>query len=298
MSPLGLVAYVVALLVAVLVGLRIKKVRGAGQTTPLSHEEIGYLIGGPRRAAEVAVAALVSENKAKHAGNQVIAVEPAEPAGSPLGTVVQQCLGRRLDDILDHAANSDAARMLGYQLLTRKLLVPPRQRMRRAAAAVLPALLLGALLVITADWTAWTVGAGVLTLAAVAGLLVTPPPVLTTSGSGALRTATSGLAPVEPAELVARYGLRRPAPAPTRRREVVQTAVFDGHTVERIDASEASNEVLPRPRRSAVSHDAPPPTRIVWAAGWFAGGWLASSWLSEVGDGDIFDAGYDGFGDA
>lgn len=287
-------AYAVALLAAVLLGLRVKEVRGTERAEPLSHEEVGYLGGGPARAAEVAVAALVSENRARYAGDRLVAVEPAEPVDSPIGTVVLTLAGHRVDDVVRNTANSDAVRRLGHALLMQGFLVTPQRRLWRAVAAVLPLFPLGALLVVRGEWTPWTVGAGLLTVAAVAGLLVTPPPVLTRAGSAALWTATIGLAPVEPAELTARYGLRRPAPPkPGKPGKVVQTATFDGQTVERIDTSEASEGQLPRPRRSATPQDDPPPRRIVWAAGWFAGGWLASSWLGDAdfGDiGDIFDA--------
>ncbi|WP_186763236.1 TIGR04222 domain-containing membrane protein [Lentzea tibetensis] len=287
-------AYAVALLAAVLLGLRVKEVRGAERAEPLSHEEVGYLGGGPARAAEVAVAALVSENRAKFAGDRLAAVEPAEPADSPIGTVVLSLAGHRVDDVVRTTADSDAVRRLGHALLTQGFLVTPVRRLRRAIAAVLLLFLLGALLFVHGDWTPWTVGAGLLTAAAIVGLLATPPPVLTRAGSYALWAATIGLAPVEPAELTARYGLRRPAPPePGKPRKVVQTATFDGQTVERIDTTEASESQLPRPRRSATPQDDPPPRRVVWAAGWFAGGWLASSWLGDADFsdiGDIFDA--------
>ncbi|GLZ32383.1 hypothetical protein Lesp02_45710 [Lentzea sp. NBRC 105346] len=293
-------AYVAAVLAGVAVGVRIKQVRGADRREPLSPEEIGFLTGGPVRAAEVAVTALISEHRAKFDGDRLVADEPGA-VDSPIGTAVREQLGGRLDDIIARTANSQAVQRLGGRLLAGGMLVAPRTRLRRAIIATLPLLLLAGLLTAWNEWTPWTVGAGVLTLAGIVGLLVTPPPVLTTSGSRALLAATAGLAPVDPAELTARYGLRRPkAPAPPRRREVVQTAVFDGHTVERIEADDASNQTLPRLRRGATVLDEPVyRIRPVWAAGWFAGGWLAGELLSEVGDGDFIDTGFfDGFGDA
>jgi uncharacterized protein (TIGR04222 family) len=288
-------AYAVALLAAVLLGLRTKEVRGTERAEPLSHEETGYLGGGPVRAAEVAVAALVSENRARFAGDRLLAVEPVQGHGSPVETDVLALLGNRIRDVVATTANGDGVRRLGHRLLHNGFLVTPKQRLGRAVAAVVPALLLGALLIAHGEWTPWTVAAGLLTVAAVVGLSVSPPPVLTRAGAKALWTATIGLAPVEPAELTARYGLRIPPPPRQEKpKEFVQTAVFDGRNVERIDARDTSEEVLPRPRRSATPpEDGPPaPRRIVWAAGWFAGGWLASEWLGDetYEAFDVFDA--------
>ncbi|NUT47187.1 MAG: TIGR04222 domain-containing membrane protein, partial [Saccharothrix sp.] len=64
-----------ALVVAVVVGLRLKRVTGASPRRVLTFEELGYLGGGPVRAVEVALAGLVAENRARVSGPVVTPVD-------------------------------------------------------------------------------------------------------------------------------------------------------------------------------------------------------------------------------
>jgi hypothetical protein len=131
-------------------------------------------------------------------------------------------------------------------------------------------------------------------------LLLGPPPLLTRAGSRAYAQATAGLAPVDPAELTARFGLRREATrrppeetAPASIGWTAAPAVVDGEQREPIAVVEPSDEPLPRRRQRVVIVEPQRwRRRNGWlvAGGWLAGGWLASSWLGE-GDDD------GGFGD-
>jgi hypothetical protein len=130
-------------------------------------------------------------------------------------------------------------------------------------------------------------------------LLLGPPPVLTRRGARAYEEATAGLAPVDPAEVTARYGLARTAarPVPLKGSARAETAVFDGERAEPITTPYASEAPLPRRRRSvAVVEPQRWQRRNGWlvAGGWFAGGWLAAQWLEGDGD-DFLDADFGGF---
>src|SRR5688500_19265884 len=89
--------YVPALVVAVVVGLRLKRVAGAVPDRPLTFEEIGYLGGGPVRAVEVAVAGLVAENRARVSGSVVAAVPGEEQPVTALQSVVLARLDQSRD---------------------------------------------------------------------------------------------------------------------------------------------------------------------------------------------------------
>ena len=135
-------------------------------------------------------------------------------------------------------------------------------------------------------------------------LLLGPPPVLTRKGARAYEEATAGLAPVDPAEVTARYGLVRTAsrtavpPAPRKGSARSETAVFDGERVEPIAPAETSQAPLPRRRRAVVVEPQRWQRRNGWlvAGGWFAGGWLAAQWLEGDDGGDSVDADFGGFG--
>ncbi|MBM7810605.1 TIGR04222 domain-containing membrane protein [Saccharothrix algeriensis] len=293
-----------ALVLAVLLGLVLKRVTGADPGRALTFEEVGYLGGGPVRAAEVAVAALVAENRARVSGATAAAVPGTGTAPSTdLQAFLLARLGepRDLDGLLAAAATSPPARRLGRDLVASGLLVAPRRRLRRAVLAVLPVAALAVVAAPTAPggWVAATAlsAAG---LCAVL-LLLGPPPVLTRRGARAHAAATAGLAPVDPAEVTARYGLVRdaarpqPRPGPAR----AQTAVFDGVAMEPIGHPERSEGAAPRRRRRVAAVE---PRRWSrrngWlvAGGWLAGGWLASQWLEGDDGGDFADADFGGFG--
>lgn len=321
-EPAFLSLYGVALVIAVLLGLRLKRVAGSAPARPLSFEEIGFLGGGPVRAAEVAVTALVSENRARISGHVLYPVGEPNPttAGSPLQAIVLARLAggpRRLDDVLLASTGSGAVRELGHRLLGNGLLVAPATRARRAVLSVLPLFALAAVAVarlVVEGSTGLLVTALVVTGGLAVLLLLGPPPLLTRAGSKAYDEATAGLAPVDPAELTARFGLQR---AVTRTageetslsaeqaigqqqsvRRTAAPAVFDGGQREPIVVTEPSDEPLPRRRQRVVVVEPQRwQRRNGWlvAGGWFAGGWLASSWLGEGGDDGDFDFG--DFGD-
>ncbi|WP_199443907.1 TIGR04222 domain-containing membrane protein [Umezawaea beigongshangensis] len=289
-EPVLLLLWGVALVGSVACGVLGKRVAGRRSERPLSHEEVGYLGGGPVRAAEVAVAALVSENRARWHGDRLAAVgDPAAPASTPLQALVLTLLHagpRPVDAVLRAAAEAPPARRVGQVLLRDGLLAAPGQRVRRAVLAVLP------LLVVVGAAVAWTISGGrlgaaipalVVSVVALVVLLRVPPPLLTTAGARARSAATAGLAPVDPAEITARFGLRRPAAAPrTAREQPRDTAVFDGETAVPLTASEGVRQVLPR-RRGRLEIR-PRGHGALWAAGWFTGGWLATGWLAEGED--------------
>ncbi|WP_158842743.1 TIGR04222 domain-containing membrane protein [Saccharothrix deserti] len=295
-----------ALVAAVVVGLRLKRVAGAVPDRPLTFEEIGYLGGGPVRAVEVAVAGLVAENRARVSGSTVAAVPGEEQPVTALQAVVLARLDRPrdLDELVVGAATSGPARRIGQRLVAGGLLVAPRRRLVRAVLALVPLVLLAVLAVFAGPggWetvTALSVTGGLAVL-----LLLGPPPVLTRRGARAYEEATAGLAPVDPAEVTARYGLTRTAvpPVPFRGSARAETAVFDGERAEPIAPAETSQGPLPRRRRAVVVEPQRWQRRNGWlvAGGWFAGGWLASQYL--VGDGlegddggEFLDAGFGGF---
>jgi len=316
-EPVFLLLYGVALAIAVVLGLRLKRVAGSAPARPLSFEEIGFLGGGPVRAAEVAVAALVSENRARISGDALAAVGEPNPttAGSPLQAIVLARLAsgpHRLDDVLLASTSSGAVRQLGHRLRGNGLLVAPSTRARRAVASVLPVFALAAVAVVrlvVEGSTGLLVTALVVTGGSAVLLLLGPPPLLTRAGSKAYEQATAGLAPVDPAELVARFGLQRAVtrepPAENsssteRSRSTAAPAVFDGEQREPITVVEPSDEPLPRRRQRVVVVEPQRwQRRNGWlvAGGWFAGGWLASSWLGEGGDdGDFGDFDFGDFG--
>jgi uncharacterized protein (TIGR04222 family) len=301
-----------ALVVAVVVGLRLKRVAGTVPDRPLTFEEIGYLGGGPVRAVEVAVSGLVAENLARVSGSTVAAVPgfvPEQPV-TALQSVVLARLDRPrdLDDLVVGAATSGPARHIGQRLVAGGLLVAPRRRLVRAALAVVPLLLLAAFTVF-AVYTSpgWqTVTALSVTGALVVLLLLGPPPVLTRRGARAYEEATAGLAPVDPAEVTARYGLARtsvppPAPpsppAPHKGSARAATGVFDGERVEPITPAETSQHPLPRRRRAVVVEPQRWQRRngLFVAGGWFAGGWLAAQWLEGDDGGEFVDSDFGGF---
>ncbi|MBB5958330.1 uncharacterized protein (TIGR04222 family) [Saccharothrix tamanrassetensis] len=293
-----------ALVLAVLSGLWLKRVTGTAPARPLAFEEIGYLGGGPVRAAEVAVAALVAENRARVSGTTVTAVPGQQPGTlTDLQAFLLARLGgpRDLDDLLMTTATGGPARRLGHGLVTGGLLVAPKQRLWRAVLSVLPVLALAVVTVFTAPggWVMAT-ALSVTGLCAVL-LLLGPPPVLTRHGARAYEEATAGLAPVDPAEVTARYGLVRSAaaPAPDKRPGRAETAVFDGETAEPIGYADASEQALPRRRRPVVIVEPQRwRRRNGWlvAGGWLAGGWLASQWLEGDDGGDFVDTDFGGFG--
>ncbi|MEV0675750.1 TIGR04222 domain-containing membrane protein [Actinosynnema sp. NPDC050436] len=293
-----------ALVLAVLLGLRLKRVTGSAPVRPPTFEEVGYLGGGPVRAAEVAVAGLVADNRARLSGGAVSAVPAPEPGPS---TALQDVLLARLDEprdldgLLVEAATSRPARRIGQGLVAAGLLVSPKRRLVRAVLAVLPltALAVVGFATAPAGWQTATLPTAAALLAVV--LLLGPPPVRTRHGARTYERATAGLAPVDPAEVTARYGLVRPAatprPEPGPRR--ADTAVFDGETAEPIGYAGTSEQALPRRRRPAVVVE---PRRwrkrngLLVAGGWLAGGWLASQWLGGDDGGDFPDADFGGFG--
>ncbi|QQQ78062.1 TIGR04222 domain-containing membrane protein [Saccharothrix sp. 6-C] len=294
-----------ALVVAVVVGLRVKRVAGAVPDRPLSFEEIGYLGGGPVRAVEVALAGLVAENRARVSGPVAAAVPGEEQPATALQAVVLARLARPcdLDELVVGAATSGPARQLGQRLVAAGLLVSPRRRLARAVLAVVPvaALVVVAVLAGPGGWVTVTA----LSVAGVLGvlLLLGPPPVLTRRGARAYEEATAGLAPVDPAEVTARYGLVRSArvaepPVPRKGAARADTAVFDGERAEPIAPAETSQAPLPRRRRAVVVEPQRWQRRNGWlvAGGWFAGGWLAAQWLEGDDGGDSVDADFGGFG--
>ncbi len=293
-----------ALVLAVLLGLWLKRVTGSAPARPLTFEEIGYLGGGPVRAAVVAVAGLGADNRARVSGATVSAVPGQEPGTSTdLQDVLLARLGepRDLDELLLATATGGPARRLGHGLVAGGLLVAPGRRLRRAVLAVLPvvALILVAVFAAPGGWvaaTALSVAGGCAVL-----LLLGPPPVLTRHGARAYAEATAGLAPVDPAEVTARYGLPRAAvaPVPLKGSARVETAVFDGETAEPIGRFETSEQAHPRRRRPVVIIEPQRwRRRNGWlvAGGWLAGGWLASQWLEGDDGGDFVDGDYGGFG--
>ncbi|GGP73228.1 TIGR04222 domain-containing membrane protein [Saccharothrix coeruleofusca] len=294
-------AYGACLLLAVAAGLWLKRVTGTPPARRLSFEEIGYLGGGPVRAAEVALAGLVADNRARVSAAAVTAVGGPDPgtATTPLQRVLLTALARPrdLDALLAVAATSAPARNLGRGLVAAGLLVPPRGRLRRALLAVLPLAVVataGLVRLVLAGADAWGVAGLAVTGALAVVLLLGPPPVLTRQGALAHERATEGLAPVDPAEVTARHGFARPSaserrPEPAR----VDTAVFDGERVEPIDFPGTSQEPLPRRRRAVVIEPRRWQRRNGWlvAGGWFAGGWLAAELLEGGGDGDHVDFG-------
>jgi uncharacterized protein (TIGR04222 family) len=314
-EPVFLTLYGLALVLAVLLGLRLKRVAGSAPPEPLSFEEIGFLGGGPVRAAEVAVTALVSENRVRNSDGVLFAIGSPNPttAGSPLQAIVLARLAagpRRLDDVLLASTGSAAVRQLGHRLLGNGLLVAPATRARRAVVSVLPVFALAAVAVarlVVEGSTGLLVTALVVTGGSAVLLLLGPPPLLTRAGSRAYEQATAGLAPVDPAELTARFGLQRSvtreAVPETYREDVRRTAapaVFDGEQREPIAVVESSDEPLPRRRQRVVIVEPQRwQRRNGWlvAGGWLAGGWLASSWLGEGGDdGDFGDFDFGDFG--
>ncbi|MFJ6676446.1 TIGR04222 domain-containing membrane protein [Actinosynnema sp. NPDC091369] len=296
-----------ALVVAVVVGLRVKRVTGAAPDRPLTFEEIGYLGGGPVRAVEVALAGLVAENRARVSGPVAAAVPGEEQPATALQAVVLAGLARPrdLDELVVGAATSGPARQIGQRLVAAGLLVSPRRRLARAASAVVPvaALVVVAALAGPGGWVTVTS----VVVAAVLGvlLLLGPPPVLTRRGARAYEEATAGLAPVDPAEVTARYGLVRTTsrtavapPVPREGSARSETAVFDGERAEPIAPGETSQAPLPRRRRAVVVEPQRWQRRNGWlvAGGWFAGGWLAAQWLEGDDGGDSVDADFGGFG--
>ncbi|TQM80106.1 uncharacterized protein (TIGR04222 family) [Saccharothrix saharensis] len=296
-----------ALVAAVVVGLRVKRVAGAVPDRPLTFEEIGYLGGGPVRAVEVAVAGLVAENRARLSGPVAAAVPGEEQPATALQAVVLAGLTRPrdLDELVVGAATSGPARQIGQRLVAGGLLVSPRRRLARAVLAVLPVAAL-AVVPVLAGPGGWVTVTSV-AVAALLGvlLLLGPPPVLTRRGARAYEEATAGLAPVDPAEVTARYGLVRPAsrtavtpPVPREGSARSATAVFDGERAEPIAPAETSQAPLPRRRRAVVVEPQRWQRRNGWlvAGGWFAGGWLAAQWLEGDDGGDSVDADFGGFG--
>lgn len=314
--------YVPALVVAVVVGLRLKRVAGAAPDRPLTFEEIGYLGGGPVRAVEVAVAGLVAENRARVSGSVVAAVPGPGGSLTALQSVVLARLDqpRDVDELVMGVATSGPARQIGQRLVAGGLLVAPRRRLVRAFLAVVPLALL-AVVAVFAGPSGWqTVTALSVTGALVVLLLLGPPPVLTRRGARAYEEATAGLAPVDPAEVTARYGLTRtstpPLPPASRTGSAWSgsgsgsgsagsgsgsagrvTGVFDGERVEPIAPAETSQHPLPRRRRAVVVEPQRWRRRNGWlvAGGWFAGGWLAAEWLEGDDGGEFMDSGYGGF---
>lgn len=295
-----------ALVAAVLVGLRWKRVAGDVPDRPLSFEEIGYLGGGPVRAVEVALAGLVAENRARVSGSVAAAVPGEEQPATALQAVVLARLTppRDLDELVVGAATSGPARQIGQRLVAGGLLVSPRRRLARAVLSVVPvaALVVVAVLAGPGGWVTVTA----LSVTGLLGvlLLLGPPPVLTRRGARAYEEATAGLAPVDPAEVTARYGLVRTTsrtagpPVPRKGSARAETAVFDGERAEPIAPAETSQAPLPRRRRAVVVEPQRWQRRNGWlvAGGWFAGGWLAAEWLEGDDGGDSVDADFGGFG--
>ncbi|WP_447006556.1 TIGR04222 domain-containing membrane protein [Saccharothrix isguenensis] len=294
-----------ALVAAVVVGLRLKRVAGGLVDRPLTFEEIGYLGGGPVRAVEVAVSGLVAENRARVSGSTVAAVPGVEQPVTALQSVVLAHLDRPrdLDELVVGAATSGPARHIGRRLVAGGLLVSPRRRLVRASLAVVPLALL-AVVAVFAGPAGWqTITALSVTGALAVLLLLGPPPVLTRRGTRAYEEATAGLAPVDPAEITARYGLTRtsapaPSPEPPRESTRVATGIFDGERVEPIAPAETSQHPLPRRRRAVVVEPQRWQRRngLLVAGGWFAGGWLAAQWLEGDDGGEYMDTDYGGFG--
>ncbi|KOX23172.1 hypothetical protein ADK67_21220 [Saccharothrix sp. NRRL B-16348] len=294
-----------ALVAAVVVGLRWKRVAGAVPDRPLSFEEIGYLGGGPVRAVEVALAGLVAENRARVSGSVAAAVPGEEQPATALQAVVLARLAqpRDLDELVVGAATSGPARQIGQRLVAGGLLVSPRRRLARAVLAVVPVAALAVVAVLAGPGGWVTVTALAVTGVLGVLLLLGPPPVLTRRGARAYEEATAGLAPVDPAEVTARYGLVRSSrtaepPVPRKGSARSETAVFDGERAEPIAPGETSQAPLPRRRRAVVVEPRRWQRRNGWlvAGGWFAGGWLAAQWLEGDDGGDSVDADFGGFG--
>ncbi|WP_344043247.1 TIGR04222 domain-containing membrane protein [Saccharothrix xinjiangensis] len=312
--------YGAALVVAVVVGLRLKRVTGAAPGRVLGFEEVGYLGGGPVRAVEVAVAGLVADNRARVSGSTVTAVPPADPGEGRPATALRAAVLTRLpqafDDPVVEVATSAPARRIGARLVAEGLLVAPRHRLARAALAALPLALL-AVAAVLAGPGGWATGAASAVTGALAVLLLLgPPPVLTRHGARAFARATEGLAPVDPAEVTARYGLPRTTSPPAPHEGSARTGrfgsapdegfdtVFNGRHAEPITHPAASD--APRPRRSRARAASAEPRRWSrrngWlvAGGWFAGGWLAGEYLTGDGwegddGGGFVDPGSGGF---
>jgi uncharacterized protein (TIGR04222 family) len=159
---------------------------------------------------------LVADNRVRVSGSEVTAV-PVFDAERPTTALRAEVLARLpadLDELVVELATSGPARRIGARLVADGLLVAPRRRLVRAVLAPLPLVVL-AVVAVLAGPTGWVTGAAVTVTGVLAVLLLLgPPPVLTRHGARAFAQATAGLAPVDPAEVTARYGLPRTAAPP------------------------------------------------------------------------------------
>ncbi|MCE6999857.1 TIGR04222 domain-containing membrane protein [Saccharothrix sp. S26] len=114
----------------------------AGSTPEPGLEEQGFLVGGPGRAAEVAVVSLVEASAARISrGGLVSAVGRPRAGTSPLGSAVLRRLPMSLGDVIIATASSAEAQSLRQYLVGSGLVTPPgrRQGMRTARRLLIAA---------------------------------------------------------------------------------------------------------------------------------------------------------------
>ncbi|MEV0675749.1 TIGR04222 domain-containing membrane protein [Actinosynnema sp. NPDC050436] len=98
----------------------------AGSAAELRPEELGFLAGGPGRAAEVAVVTLVEAGAVRISREGLVsAVQTRHRAWTPLQHAVLQSLPQALGDVVTHVARSSDASGLRWQLTERGLVRAP-----------------------------------------------------------------------------------------------------------------------------------------------------------------------------
>ncbi|MEV8440215.1 TIGR04222 domain-containing membrane protein [Actinosynnema sp. NPDC051121] len=101
----------------------------AGSTPEPGWEEQGFLVGGPGRAAEVAVVALVEAGALRISREGLVSAVGRPRAGtSPLGTAVLRRLPMSLGDVIIATASSAEAQSLRHYLVGSGLVTPPGRR--------------------------------------------------------------------------------------------------------------------------------------------------------------------------
>ncbi|MEU4743711.1 TIGR04222 domain-containing membrane protein [Actinosynnema sp. NPDC023658] len=100
-----------------------------GQAEP---EEQGFLVGGPGRAAEVAIVSLVEAQAVRISREGLVSAvsqsRPDSAARSPLQAHVLRSLPQSLGDVIAATASSAEAQSLGQHLVDRGLAVSPARR--------------------------------------------------------------------------------------------------------------------------------------------------------------------------
>jgi uncharacterized protein (TIGR04222 family) len=126
----GLVA---GLVVAIVVRMRVRRLRPAEPPAPLDAVELGFLGGGPENAVAVAVARLAAAGVVRvNRSGEVSATSPAEPTGQPLDDAVLGELDRpRMVAALRRRSTvQSATTAIGEALVRRGLLVSPAKAVR------------------------------------------------------------------------------------------------------------------------------------------------------------------------